>query len=490
MKIKRLLLLVCIALMLAGCKNKDSKTSAAGVDTSRTPDGLQSENPYAQDIDEEKIPEPVRFMEQNIEYFSSQDGTVQVKIDYNTCSATVIDGDLEFNADITMGHYGTQIEKIDLYNDDDPEYVIIECESTLNNMRQFGLVISYNYKFIKYLFRRFDSRYFTRVLNERVSYEYDAANCELKFVFDEDPSTETVIPFDAKAHGGEFESIDWEDIVYLNFVDKKPWLSVPAGIIYKGAEDPVYDVDFVVSAPIEFLPDLGLKVGQLTGYSSEEQNKLADEIGDMDATYSCNYDLNYDDVEDLITTYIAGPLATDEEKDALTEADNDKVAEEAAENDASGKTESDDASAAGYVRLDLGYKLFDEAEKIRYDKDEPAWMTKIETSEGKGTQVFVTTVEDRSYLVVSKFDTSLEAPVWEYEVFFIGDSCIYRVENVKYEEGADEEFELSDFFDSLYKWINNKSQLLIASDPNLEGGMYYSSEGEILSPDKYYSQKR
>lgn len=103
-------------------------------------------------------------------------------------------------------------------------------------------------------------------------------------------------------------------------------------------------------------------------------------------------------------------------------------------------------------------------------------------------QFFITTVDGKDYLVVTSLYGGQGLYDYSYTVysFEYGKEHTIETESISFEYGA--KHVTDDFFDKLYKWINDDSVLLMATDIDLDF-TFWSTEDNIVNPDEYYHRK-
>lgn len=479
MKRKLALFILAISFTFAACKGKPEVTDPNEKQNTETSVSVSDETQASVSDESEPVPtvedtEPTFVQEEMAYYYYSDDHSVCIKLDYDVPegedAVTIIDGDLVIPVDIAMGSYGTEIEKIDVDSDGESEYVICECEGTGTGCSMYGLVI------VKkngddYTLTRYDSEYFAKIIRNRVEYEYHEDVNYLSIYVDEDSNSDSTIFLpDPETTDGTLRDLCFGDIIRVELIDRNVWISAPVGYLYGETIIPDYSPVYMISAPVKILADLSLEVGNFRGYNSETSNyDITDEIGKEDEIYHCYYDVTHDGVDDMIVTSLVVPSDFEGE---ISDADFN--------------------GTFGYIKVLEGYTDSDSNEV--HFSEIPVYVKDYGVAHTGNVQAFATTVKGKSYLVVSSFYSGQGLSSYRYEVFFLGYSSgpvLYSVESMNMDfEMTDETVDTSEFINGLYKWINESSILLVATDIDLDPALYYSSRKGVLNPDVYYSQRK
>ena len=461
---------------LAACSGKASVSDDTSADETLT--SISEETEVSLSLEEEKEPtpsaeekEPSMVQEdENIYYYYSDNHSVCVRIDYDApegSMASIIDGDLEIPVDIETGHYGTQIEKIDIDSDGEGEYLISECEGTGTGFCIYGLVIVKK-DGDEYTLTRYDSEYFSKILSDRITPEYNKEFNELMLKFEDSGQTEILPLPEISEDTGSYDDIVLSDILNVKLRDKKVWISAPLGIVYTERVVPDYDTELYLSAPVEVLSDLSLNVGNIRSYRPD-YSVVPEDLKEKEI-YHCYFDIDHDGIDDKISASLVVP------------------------SDHEGEINDFDFNGTfGYVKAVPGYTS-QESEEILFSEDYPLWKHEYGIAHTGNCQIFATTVNHRSYIVYSSLYSGQGTSSYNYEVFFLDYTqgpVVYSVDSMSMDfDMEDESVDTSAFFDGLYKWINESSILLVATDVDLDPSVYYSTRSGVLNPDVYYSQRR
>lgn len=111
------------------------------------------------------------------------------------------------------------------------------------------------------------------------------------------------------------------------------------------------------------------------------------------------------------------------------------------------------------------------------------------THVGNG-QLFVTTVDDKDYLIETNFWAGQGCFTYSYDVFFEDYDTKYEMEseNLVFED-CDKPRDTTEFFASLSKWINDSTYVLYVADIDYEPDLFYSTEENKISPVEYLQYK-
>ncbi|MCR5279962.1 MAG: hypothetical protein K6E19_11030 [Lachnospiraceae bacterium] len=478
---------ICSVCLLAGCGTQTTTVSddTKGIITVSNEIKTSKESPASSEspssTESSVSTETTVSTESNVsnetitDIYYSSDNSVSLKINYENDAddntAFIVDGDTEIPVDLIIGRYAFAIEKKDIDGDGEGEYLIAENEGGGSSCNMNGLVIV-DVEGGETNLTRYDSAYFSEILSNRITTKYDNKEFnEIDIYIDgeRDQYVRSVYPLPVNEEDGEFASFCWTDIVYIQLIDGEVWLSAPAGFTHTNNRIPHYEEVFNVTAPITVNPDKTIEVGAIRPYTS---SSLIDyellPIEKESEVYSCFFDVTHDGIGDLIrVTYITA----DDFDGNLTE-------------------NTFHNGAFGYVKVysDLeGSDYFDEQlDKVVL----PFWGTEYAYAHTGNRQVFVTTVDSKAYLVTTSLYDGQGSSYYSYEVFFLGPDMIYHKDGARLEFETETPPDTTAFFEGLNKWINEDSVLLMAADIELDPSMYYSTKGNVLNPEVYYSQRR
>lgn len=198
------------------------------------------------------------------EYYS-EDGSVFIRQDYNTDTSVIMDGEEGIPVDIAMGIYGPRIEKTDIDGDGEDEYLIAECEGTGTGMSVYGLCIVKK-SGDEYVLTKYEGEYFAEIIGERVKYSYDQDAHEITITVQNSDGEASFSQVIERDYSDEYELTDvvWRDIIRIQLVDGKPYLSAPSGYIFADSPMPDYEDAIEISAPIMVDTDSGITVGDFS----------------------------------------------------------------------------------------------------------------------------------------------------------------------------------------------------------------------------------
>ncbi len=476
---------VCLSFSLAACSSQTSgdkpsanPVSSVSESSAKNVGSQSSEASISSDVSSlstDDTNEPEDYLD---ECSYSSDNSVCLKItrdqsDADKDVAIVIDGDKEIPVDIATGIYGAYIEKSDCDGDGEDEYLIAECEGTGSGCSQYGLCIV-DKEGEDYTLTRYDSSFFSDILARRISTQYDKDLNWADILIDgkEDHYVYSVSLNGLNRSGedsGEFSGFVWSDIIDIKFLDGKVWLAAPAGVVFSDNNVPDYDLGLNITAPITINRDKTVTVGDIRPYeartsigyeldpSSEKESRIN--------TVTC--DINRDGIEDaILVTYI-----TDKDFDGNF-------------------TESTFRNGAfGHVKIIEGTEDT-KNDTTLFESMIPSWMKEYALAHTGNCQVFLSTVDGKDYVVYTSLYDGQGDSDYEYEVFFLKDGYLFQADHAEIEFKTEKKPDLKTFFDGLYKWINDDSVLLMATDIDLDLGVYFSRGETIANPDVYYSQKK
>ena len=196
----------------------------------------------------------------DIETYYSENEDVAIRLNYTDMTATIIDGNDKMPVEISMAPYGPYIEKCDVNDDGKDDYLIAECEGNGTGFCVYGLCILKK-NGIDYDFYRYDGRFFSEILEERISHTFDNDTKEVTFTIENEKTLTYKKVIDTQE---ELEDVIWSDIIKIKMIDKKPYLSAPSGYIYKDIPMPDYDQAMEIIVPIKINSDLSVSLGDIT----------------------------------------------------------------------------------------------------------------------------------------------------------------------------------------------------------------------------------
>lgn len=198
------------------------------------------------------------------EYYS-EDGSVFIRQDYNTATSVIMDGEEGIPVDIAMGFYGPRIEKTDIDGDGEDEYLIAECEGTGTGMSVYGLCIVEK-DGNGYILTKYEGEYFAGIIRERVKYSYDQDTHEITITVQNSDGEVSYSRVIEREYSDEYElkNVVWHDIIRIELIDGKPYLSAPSGYIFADAPMPDYEDAVEITAPITVDEDSCIVVGDFS----------------------------------------------------------------------------------------------------------------------------------------------------------------------------------------------------------------------------------
>ena len=394
----------------------------------------------------------------------SSDGSVYIWQDFENGKAILVDGDLFLSLDIPVGHYGAYVEKCDADGDGEAEYLITDCEGTGSSFCVYGLCIvkktDEGFKLVRY-----NGDYFADILHERITTEYSKGSGRVQVYIDgeTDRHNSSLYLKDLIAEQGEdFAGLSFGDIIRPRLAAGRVWLECPVGLIFENNNVPRYEDIYNITAPITVFADCSVEVGDIRSFPDLSYNVATiDPPAELQKVevYSCEKNVTpYEGNQTVEVSFYTASEFRGEVDDSLF-----------------------DYVGIGYVRV--------------YTDNYLLWAGSYGLPHTGNFQYFLTTVDGQDYMVVTSLYSGQGTSYYEYEVFMTEGRFIYSVDSMYMEFETDSKTDTKDFFDGLYRWINDSSVLLAAADTELEGiwsnkGILYSTEGNELNPRVYYSKKR
>ncbi len=281
MKTKSIVFLCVVMCFLSfeGCGNAEEPSNPTSSEMTEDDNFVETETPeLTVAVVNEAIvndgkdiyPDKEDFIE---EYFSS-DGSVSVRINFDTRESVIIDGDTVISVEIGNGIYGTYIEKTDVDNDGEDEYIIAECENTGTGVAIYGLCIVEKVG-PGYIQTLYDGGYFADIINDRVGYDYDPESHEITFLAQNSDGPVSFTERIEREDSDEYNLTDvfFRDIIRIRLIDGKPYLSAPSCYFFEDSYEPEMCCAVEVSAPIFVDEDSYITVGDIT-FGEDSGNKL------------------------------------------------------------------------------------------------------------------------------------------------------------------------------------------------------------------------
>lgn len=137
----------------------------------------------------------------------------------------------------------------------------------------------------------------------------------------------------------------------------------------------------------------------------------------------------------------------------------------------------------------LGFvKVFDGSDFSNADAS-PLWTIDYGLAHMGNKQISATTIDGKDYLIITSLWNGQGDSNYRYDVFYFENGNIKVVDSNEMSFKTADKPDLSEFFTSLYQWINSDSVLLIAADIDLDK-VYFSRGKTVLNPNVYYSKKK
>ena len=104
-------------------------------------------------------------------------------------------------------------------------------------------------------------------------------------------------------------------------------------------------------------------------------------------------------------------------------------------------------------------------------------------------QFFITTIDEQAYLVETSLISGQGEDGYQYSVYSFEnrDTQVVEEDSVSFKTGT--KHAADEFFEKLYKWINDDSVLLMATDIEIERAIY-STNDNIVNPVEYYHRRK
>jgi len=311
-------------------------------------------------------------------------------------------------------------------------------------------------------------------LRNRVAYKYDKEYEVLLLDTDSRKHKSLLLSNYLESRDFDYVNFGFGDIVRIEFYEEKPWICALGIIEFEdlptGGHGFFCDYTVGVTAPID-LNDLS--IGDLNIFTYDQSkifnnNDLNECLNDEIPFFYCYRDVNHDGCKDKII--LSAEIIQDEYLGSF-----DEVMQETME------VSNARVFGGSYIYTDPGQHSFHDFASLEF---------LFSASHSGNGQLFVTTVDGADYLVETSLWSGQGESNYQYKVFFGDWQSEFVVEEkyMSFEYGNPTE-NIDEFWDGLYKWINDSSILLIAADIDSHPMTYYSTTESILNPEIFYNKK-
>ena len=388
------------------------------------------------------------------EYCLDEDSNVSVYFDATKEKNVIVDGDKEIPFQINgyapevVGAY-----KMDIDNNKMEEYVVTVCEGRGTGYYVMGLAIieEGEEQPVFYLSPEDIAKQF----NERISYEYDNDISLLSLTVDKEEPTEVFLQESEKTYESKFESVAYGDISYVQYMNGEFWIRGGLGLYFKDMVIAQYEPSVEMAAPIIFSDGYDYSIGKMGVKVVENFQEFpkSDEYSEIMAEFAA--DITHNGYDDRIILTVPKGATLDEVKSGV------------------------------YPGLLYVFERTAEGLSDYYFMKREFSPTHV----GNG-QLFVTTVDDKDYLIETNFWAGQGCFTYSYDVFFEDYDTKYEMEseNLVFED-CDKPGDTTEFFASLSKWINDSTYVLYVADIDYEPDLFYSTEENKISPVEYLQYK-
>lgn len=392
------------------------------------------------------------------EYYLDDNSNISAYFDVAQDKNVIVDVDKEIS--FTINGYAPEIigvSKMDIDDNQTEEYVVTICEGRGTGCYVTGLAIieGGQEQPVFYL----SSQDIAAHINERLSYKYSSEYSVLSVNIDNKKTTEIFMEDYLKDNQNEYERVfecaSFGDIIYVENKNGELWISGCLGLYFDNMASPQFEPSIRLSAPIVFSEGYNYSIGEIEikvlhdYYNPCEPDEYSEIISEFSA------DITHNGYDDQILLTVPKGNTLDEVKSGV---------------------------CGGQLYVLERYS--DGVSKLYSVKRE------FSTSHVGNGQLFVTTVNDRDYLVETNFWAGQGSFTYSYEVFFEDYFTKYLVDSDRIEfEGCEKPGDTSTFFNNLNQWINESTYVLYAADINCETDLIYSTEKNKISPKEYLQYK-
>ena len=260
--------------------------------------------------------------------------------------------------------------------------------------------------------------------------------------------------------GNTYKDVIVGDQIWFDFRGGQPFATVWVGIQLDQIEIPLYDISFLITAPVSMQENGKFSLGDFSvktyPYDGDEDN--TDEEPDMTEVYTGYYDLTHNGYKEKVVTKVH----LEEENGDLTEA----------------------LRKAGNWGTVTVYEYLGDGQYGII----PLWSQEFAIAHAGNIQIFLTQKDGYDYLVVTSFWTGQGICYYDYNVLSPLDFSFDRYHNEL--KGA-EHFD-PQFFTGLENWLKEDSLLLVATDIDMPQGqeVILTTEEETHYAGEYLTVKK
>lgn len=381
---------------------------------------------------------------------------LEIRCDENTQQYEIQDGD-----QVTVFRLEKLVEpisamKTDIDGDGEPEYMIIACAGRGTGVYVTDLMAIKKGREepIAYL----SNEEITEQLGSRTELTYDEDLQMVTLYCDSESEPKALLYLEKflEKMNATYDTMSLGNIIGIENRDNRYWVTADFAVYTKEMVSPQYECTIHLTAPLTYQDNQTFAIGNISA-KSVDYTQMG-EIKEDEIIAEFYADVTHDGTEDRLAISVPEGNTWDEVLSGV----------------ASGEL----CVYAGYTDVDGKTKYADES--ILEREFSPCHV-------GNG-QMFLTTVDDRDYLIETDFWVGQEQYTYGYTVFFLNYDYDYVMAS-EHEEYKGEPGDTSAFFEKLNSWINDSSIVLYAADIDHDPDLLYSTDDNRINPRSYLIDK-
>lgn len=454
---KKFVIFLMAVVFMTGCGNF-GKTAAGGGTSSQGQEGkidnLSEDATSGIESSEAQESET----ESGVYHFTLDENGAELEIrcDENTQQYEIQDGD-----QVTVFRLEKLVEpisamKTDIDGDGEPEYMIVACAGRGTGVYVTDLMAIKKGREepIAYL----SNEEITEQLGSRTEliYDEDLQMATLYCDSESEPKALLYLEKFLEKMNATYDTMSLGNIIGIENRDNRYWVTADFAVYTKEMASPQYECTIHLTAPLTYQDNQTFAIGNISA-KSVDYTQMG-EIKEDEIIAEFYADVTHDGIEDRIAISVPESNTWDE---VLSGVASGELCVYAGYTDVDGKTKYDD-------------------ESILEREFSPCHV-------GNG-QMFLTTVDDRDYLIETDFWAGQEQYTYGYTVFFLNYDYDYVMAS-EHEEYKGEPGNTSAFFEKLNSWINDSSIVLYAADIDHDPDLLYSTDDNRINPRSYLIDK-
>ena len=381
---------------------------------------------------------------------------LEIRCDENTQQYEIQDGD-----QVTVFRLEKLVEpisamKTDIDGDGEPEYMIVACAGRGTGVYVTDLMAIKKGREepIAYL----SNEEITEQLGSRTEliYDEDLQMATLYCDSESEPKALLYLEKFLEKMNATYDTMSLGNIIGIENRDNRYWVTADFAVYTKEMVSPQYECTIHLTAPLTYQDNQTFAIGNISA-KSVDYTQMG-EIKEDEIIAEFYADVTHDGIEDRIAISVPESNTWDEVLSGV---------------------------ASGELCVYAGYTDVDG--KTKYD-DESILEREFSPCHVGNSQMFLTTVDGRDYLIETDFWAGQEQYTYGYTVFFLNYDYDYVMAS-EHEEYKGEPGNTSAFFEKLNSWINDSSIVLYAADIDHDPDLLYSTDDNRINPRSYLIDK-